>query len=382
MPRTKHIINIHTSAGTSEPIGANLYLGEIAVQHTSGSPALWIKMGDSEESNIYEKFIGETEILDLLNSDIILGDSYTYSGIPYVNSATTLAEAYSALTKEVLDNEYVVSAALNNLNDRVTNVSGYVNEVEDAVEGLIANEELVADILEDLDDRIVELSGSSANYASQSDLDAVSALTFVLSGDLESISSVTIAHVENAEIHLPTVTSSDDGKILKVVDDEWSAVTPNVIYAGTTEPLPSLGNEGDVYLQTSPVIIYETDGTTGLLGHNQSSLDNHWQLENLDLSSYSYLKCYFAAGSASGDARTPAVIVDVILDNAAVGPTGYIGSIQTCLPFNRNREYLVSCAVDTTKTKFQVIHQNTLWDVTTSDANNNGRYLYKIEGYI
>ena len=131
MPRTKHIINVHTSTGTTEPSGANLYLGEIAVQHTPDNPALWIKVGTSELSTDYEKFIGETEIIELIdNSEIILGSGYTYSGLPYVNSATTVANAYSALTKEMIDNEKVVTTALNDLNERVIELSGNTGGAE------------------------------------------------------------------------------------------------------------------------------------------------------------------------------------------------------------------------------------------------------------
>ncbi len=190
------------------------------------------------------------------------------------------------------------------------------------------------------------------------------------------------AHTADTAMHTPAVTGLDNGKVLMVVDSAWTATTPTVIYGGTSEPSPSLGNNGDVYLLTNPVVVYETDGTTGLLGHNGSSLDNNWQLENLDLSAYKEIRCYFACGSATGDSRTPAVVVIIPLDAAAEGPTGYIGSIQVPMPFNRNREYMVSCAVDTTKTKFQVLHQNTLWDISTSGANSAGRYCYKIEGYV
>lgn len=185
---------------------------------------------------------------------------------------------------------------------------------------------------------------------------------------------------------LPDVTSSDNLKVLQVIDGEWSVVTPLVVYSGEQTPPQSLGNNGDIYLQTAemlrkPDVLYETDGTTGLLGHNNNTLDGNWQLENLDLSAYNYIKCYFAAGTATGDSRTPAIILDVPLNSAAIGPTGYIGSDLVPMPFNRNRQYFISCAVDSTKTKFQVVHQNTIWDVTTSDANNNGRYCYKIEGW-
>ena len=186
---------------------------------------------------------------------------------------------------------------------------------------------------------------------------------------------------------LPVVTSSDNLKVLQVRDGEWSVVTPLVVYSGTDAiPPETLGNDGDIYLQSvemmrKPDVIYQTDGTTGLLGHNANTLDGHWQIEDLNLAPYNFIRCYFAAGTATGDSRTSAVIIDVPLDAGAMGPTGYIGGNLVPLPFNRNRQYFVSCAVDSTKTKFQVIHQNTIWDVTTSDANNNGRYCYKIEGW-
>ena len=199
-------------------------------------------------------------------------------------------------------------------------------------------------------------------------------------------SSDEIINARIAASGLPIVTVSDNTKVLQVVDGGWQVVTPLVIYSGEENPPQTLGNNGDVYIQTAemmrkPDIIYQTDGTTGLLGHNDSDVSGHWQLENLVLSGYSSIKCYFAAGTATGDSRTPAVILEISLDPASVGPSGYINSIQTPMPFNRNREYLVSCAVDTTKTKFQVIHQNTLWDITTSNANSDGRYCYKIEGW-
>ena len=121
---TKHLINVHTSTGTTEPSGANLYLGEIAVQHTPENPALWIKMGTGETSEVYEKFIGSTEINNLISNVTTLGSGYTYSGIPYVNSSTTFADAYSALTNELIIDEETISAAFNDVNDRIIELSG------------------------------------------------------------------------------------------------------------------------------------------------------------------------------------------------------------------------------------------------------------------
>ena len=50
---------------------------------------------------------------------------------------------------------------------------------------------------------------------------------------------------------LPAVTSSDNGKVLMVVNGVWSAATPTIIYTGNSAPDNSLGNDGDIYLQTT-----------------------------------------------------------------------------------------------------------------------------------
>lgn len=133
-----------------------------------------------------------------------------------------------------------------------------------------------------------------------------------------------------------------------------------------------------------PVTIFETDGTSGLLGINSSSLDTgSWQLQNLNLSPYKYLKCYFkaAVSSVGSDQWTPAVVVEVPLDEASA-ETNYYGSTMVFLPFNRNRQYGVCVVVDPTKTKLQVLYQITLWDISVSNANSGERYLYKVVGYF
>lgn len=50
---------------------------------------------------------------------------------------------------------------------------------------------------------------------------------------------------------LPTVSSSDNGKVLMVVNGQWSAATPVTIYTGNATPDNLLGNNGDIYLQTN-----------------------------------------------------------------------------------------------------------------------------------
>ena len=140
MAKRKHLINAHTSTGTTAPSGASLYLGEIAVQHTPNDPALWIKVGTSQESTDYEKFIGLTEIANLIENNKTLGSGYTYSGISYVNSSTSIADAYSALTKELIDDEYTLGLAINALKTRVDDneltFSGAIIDINDRIDNL------------------------------------------------------------------------------------------------------------------------------------------------------------------------------------------------------------------------------------------------------
>ena len=49
---------------------------------------------------------------------------------------------------------------------------------------------------------------------------------------------------------LPTVSSTDNGKVLQVVNGQWTLVTPAQIYSGSGTPNNAQGNNGDLYLQT------------------------------------------------------------------------------------------------------------------------------------
>ena len=362
MPRTKHVINVHTGTGTTEPSNANLYLGEIAVQHTPNEPALWIKTGTGETSETYEKFIGETEILEIISG---------------ATDIAPLSAAVISLSAGVKSNEYVTALALNELDRRIDEISGNTGGGEEIAPLSSATYTHVNDA------GIHVTAQDKSTWGGKQD--AIADLADIRNGSLSGASAYTelSAHTNTPGLHLPEVESSDEGKVLRVVDETWCASTSSVIYAGTANPSPSLGGNGDVYLQSNPVVVYETDGTTGLLGHNLGGFEGNWQLENLDLTPYRYIRCYFKASNLTdATGYTPAVVVELPLDTAAKGPTIYTGGAMVALPFNRNRQYQVSCAVDSTKTKFQVIHQDTLWDITASDANNNGRYLYKIEGYV
>ena len=91
------------------------------------------------------------------------------------------------LTQEIIDNEFVTAHALNDLNDR----------------------------LEDLFLTVVDLSTFADDFS------------------------------------FPRITEEDNGKILQVVNGKLTLVTPTSIYTGTGQPNNLLGNNGDIYIQTS-----------------------------------------------------------------------------------------------------------------------------------
>lgn len=50
---------------------------------------------------------------------------------------------------------------------------------------------------------------------------------------------------------LPSVTASDNGKVLKVINGAWAVTTPVTVYSGNGTPSSTTGIDGDIYLQTN-----------------------------------------------------------------------------------------------------------------------------------
>lgn len=193
---------------------------------------------------------------------------------------------------------------------------------------------------------------------------------------------------------LPQVTALDNTKVLQVTNGRWAVVEPLVIYSGEGTPSSGMGRNGDIYLQTAemlqaPDVIYETDGTSGLLGLNESSLsDSSWQVENLNMAQYRTVKFYFKEADVTAltaNSFTPIVIVEVPLDAAALsqnaGDKLYVGGAGACHPNDQNNQYVILAAIDSTKTKVKVVMQKSLYGTVQGSRNDSGRYCYKIEGW-
>lgn len=67
---------------------------------------------------------------------------------------------------------------------------------------------------------------------------------------IKTINNQTITGTGNVTINaLPVVSSSDNGKVLQVVNGVWTLVSPVTLYSGSSTPNNSQGNNGDLYLQ-------------------------------------------------------------------------------------------------------------------------------------
>lgn len=128
-----------------------------------------------------------------------------------------------------------------------SSVQNYIPGLEDWVtqysQSLIETEHWIAD------------SGSVAMSASLwTTLNSASLLASASLAETAFSSSVAISSKTGSYdnlIGLPAVTAVDNGKTLRVVSGSWTLETPVAVYNGSTAPSDSLGNNGDIYLQTS-----------------------------------------------------------------------------------------------------------------------------------
>lgn len=145
-----------------------------------------IKLPDNSVVNIKDNRIPGIDEIPTENSDNIITSGGVYDAIVEV--------------------EEVTAAALNDLKDRIDNISEGGDEEDSDFE------EVTAAALNDLNDRVLDLESTK---------------------------------------ELPDYNSTNNGQFLGVVNGSLAWVTPITIYTGTGTPDASTGNNGDIYIQTS-----------------------------------------------------------------------------------------------------------------------------------
>lgn len=135
-----------------------------------------------------------------------------------------------------------------------------------------------------------------------------------------------------------------------------------------------------------PDIIYQYEsGYSQIYGQGSDSFTNNWDLTNLDLSPYKYLKVFMKGSdhATNASALTAPIIITIPLDEGIIysGTTVYYGVGVTLGINDQNRWFATFAGVDSTKTKFQILRTRSIYGTVGSNQDNNGRYLWRIEGW-
>ena len=177
MAKKLHLVHVKSNVLDKAPSASTINYGEIAVNYNADSPALYIRDADD---NIV-KFIDEETVSAAINdlNDKKADKEYVDEAVSSItidvdselDSASTNPVENQAITKVILKDEKVVSFALNDLNNR---------------------------------------KADSATFNTHT--------------------GTTVESRTSSQMHLPTVSASDNGKILSVVNGEWALVDPGTIY--------------------------------------------------------------------------------------------------------------------------------------------------------
>ncbi len=137
--------------------------------------------------------------------------------------------------------------------------------------------------------------------------------------------------------------------------------------------------------QRRPVVIYETDGSTGIDGLNTDiSTSLAWQITNVDLTPYKRLKFYVKSNGPSAANLRPAMIVEMILDSRSTSSLSngyYTASAIAQYPNNSNRLVICTFVVNDSKTAIAFLRHTSLYGTAATSAAGDGSVCYLIEGY-
>jgi len=100
----------------------------------------------------------------------------------------------------------------------------------------------------------VATSGSYNDLDDKPTIPTINNATLTIQKNGSNVATFTANASQNATANivvqeLPTVSSSDNNKILQVVNGTWTLVTPVSIYIGNSAPNNSQGIDGDIYIQ-------------------------------------------------------------------------------------------------------------------------------------
>jgi len=137
-------------------------------------------------------------------------------------------------------------------------------------------------------------------------------------------------------------------------------------------------------IRLKPVVVWEATTTAqGILAREADiSANPNWHLTNLDMTPFKYVELYIRAGGSANVSYTPSIVIEIDLSDMNKSTFGhFLGSAVVQAPNDRSRLLAVSAAVSEDKTSIVFSRCTSLYGTDATDANNNGRILYKVVGY-
>ena len=267
-----------------------------------------------------------------------------------------------------------VAADIESLQSEIPDVSGYATTTS------------LNSVSESLSASIAAITGSDlsgyATTSSVADLSSSVNSTFKTYSTTQSVNSLSQSISQSLYDVTPNLNNYATNVRVTGLSASFDArIDGLVITSGAVDPSKFAG---------APTVVFETDGTYGLVAVNATAsgyqnrhfiYDQNWQLTNLDLSSFDRIECYF---------RSSPRIVVLPLDEGTLESSGSISDCSCYRSFGSAwvpDEANLSTAlcekwvvVDSTKTKFQVaVSSNHTSSLSGYGLEND--YLYKIVGY-
>lgn len=246
----------------------------LPTQNISTKKIYLVSNGDTSGDNMYNEWHylghGAWEILGSKNVGINLRDYYTKTEIDakgYLTSHQDITGKQNILTvgngiditNDVISCTLTVPESVSEL----TNDAGYIStETDPTVPSYVKsitqqnitdwNNKLSTETQLSINQRVAGGGNAITNISvSNHEITLTKGLTFLTAHqDIKTINNQTITGTGNVTINeLPTVSSTDNGKVLQVVNGVWTLVSPVTLYSGTGTPSNSQGNNGDLYMQ-------------------------------------------------------------------------------------------------------------------------------------
>lgn len=188
----------------------------------------------------------------------------------------------------------------------------------------------------------------------------------------------------NSSLGILTITKMDNLTItldLNAMEREVNKVT-SISSSATNDEYPSAKYIYELSKDKGEVVWEVQSVVSGILASETNiSATPNWQITNLDMSEYQNVKLYVRSGG-TGSNTTASAVITINLGALNKSPFGhFIGSTVIQNPNNRNHLTALTAVVSEDKTSIFFNRTTDLYGTVATNANTDGRVLYKIVGY-